>query len=137
QLVGGELLRGADRLVDRGQDHVLKELGVGGIDRLGIDRQLQEPQIAAHLDLHHPAAGARLDHLVLELFLGLHHLALPLPHLLHHRVQIQPSGPASRHAAPSSSVSNSSASNSDFSRSINSSSLSCSSSSREPASCSP
>src|SRR5439155_15350124 len=34
----GELLRAADRLVGGGRDHVLEQLGIVGIDRVGVDR---------------------------------------------------------------------------------------------------
>ena len=43
-----------------------------------------------------PAAGARLDDLVLELLLRLHHLGLHLLDLLHHRVQVQAAGATAR-----------------------------------------
>src|SRR6266511_747908 len=131
ELGGGELLAGANRLVDGGENHVLKKLRVLRIDRLRIDGDLEQAQIAAHLDLDHPAAGTRLDDLVLELLLRLHHLGLHLLDLLHHRVQLEPSGPgcsghlaASSSASRSSASSNSSASNSDLSFAISSSSLS-------------
>ena len=88
-LARGELLGGADRLVDRGEDHVLEQLGVLGVDRLGVDRDLEQAQVAAHLHLHHPAAGARLDGLVLELLLRLGHLGLHLLGLLHQRVEVE------------------------------------------------
>ena len=94
-LRGRELLRGADALVDRGHDHVLKELGILGIDRLGVDRDLEQAHVAAHLELHHAAAGAGVDDLVLQPLLGLVHLGLHLLGLLHHRVQVEPAGAAS------------------------------------------
>src|SRR5215216_2695131 len=65
--LAGELLGGADRLVDGGHHHVGEDLGVLGVDRLGIDPDLLEDEVAAHLDLHGAAARARLDRFVLEL----------------------------------------------------------------------
>ena len=62
-----ELLGLADRLVDGGDDHVLEHLDVLGVDRVGVDRQRVEPQVAGHHDLDHPPAGARVDLLLLEL----------------------------------------------------------------------
>src|SRR5262245_1081650 len=64
-LRASEVLGGTERLVDRRLDHVGEHLGLLGVDRLGVDRDLAEGEIAAHLDLDHPAAGARLDYLVL------------------------------------------------------------------------
>src|SRR5687768_11479847 len=43
-----QLLRRADSLVHRGEDHVLEELRVVRVDRLRADLKLQKPQIAAH-----------------------------------------------------------------------------------------
>ena len=70
----GQLLGGAQALVDRRLNHLGEQLGLLGVDRLGIDRDLAQGQVAAHLHLDHAAAGARLDHLVLELLLRLQHL---------------------------------------------------------------
>src|SRR6185503_4825190 len=56
----GELLGGAERLVDGGGDHVLKELGLLGIDRLRGDGDLAELQVAGHRHLDGAAARARL-----------------------------------------------------------------------------
>ena len=67
----GQLLGGADRLVDRGGDHVLKQLGVLGVDRVGRDRDLAQRHVAGHRHLDHAAAGAGLDGLVLQLLLRL------------------------------------------------------------------
>ena len=90
-----ELLRSADPLVDRRHDHVLEQLGILGVDGLGVDRDLEQAHVAAHLELHHAAARAGIDDLVLQPLLGLVHLGLHLLGLLHHRVQIEPAGPAS------------------------------------------
>ena len=55
----------------------------------GIDRDLEQAQVAAHLDLDHAAARARVDDLVLELLLRVGHLGLHLLGLLHQRVEVE------------------------------------------------
>src|SRR5688572_1899722 len=83
-----QLLGRADRLVHRGLDHVLEHLDVLGIDRVRVDRQLLQLQLAADLHRHHAAAGAGLHDLVLQLLLSLRHVGLHLLDLLHHLVQV-------------------------------------------------
>ena len=46
------------RLVDGGEDHVLQQLGVLGIDRLGIDRDVLDDEVAGDRHGDHAAAGA-------------------------------------------------------------------------------
>src|ERR687898_1768383 len=111
-LVGGQLLGGADPLVHRCLDHVLQHFDVVGVDRAGVDRQLLQLQLAADLHGDHPAAGAGLNDLVLQLLLSLGHVGLHLLDLLHHLVQVRLS-----HQSFSSSKT-SSASNSARSRSM-------------------
>src|SRR4051794_5982529 len=76
----------AQRLVDRGEHHVGKQLDVLGVDRGGLDVQRLEAQVARDDGLDHAAAGRRLDALLLERLLRLllrgHHLLGLLEHLL-------------------------------------------------------
>src|SRR5918997_1829743 len=88
-LARGQLLGRADSLVDGGLHHVLEHLDILGVDRAGVDRQLPQLQLAADLDGDHPAAGAGLHHLVLQLLLRLGHVGLHLLYLLHHLVQVR------------------------------------------------
>src|SRR3954468_6201067 len=124
-----ELLGGAQRLVDRGQHHVLQQLGVVGVDRVRGDRDRLHDEVARHLDLDHAAAGGGLDLLVLELLLGLHHVLLHLLDLAHHLLHVRGLGhQASPSLLGSGSGTISSASNSDLKRAtISSSEGGCSS----------
>src|SRR5215211_712567 len=129
--VRGQLLSGADRLVDGGEHHLRKHLDVLRVGCARIDRDLEEAQVAAHLHLDHPAAGARLDDLVLELLLLGGHVRLHLLELLHHRIQVEPAGPLRSPGHPVASFGSASvaslvtsislASNSDLKRSMSSS----------------
>src|SRR4051812_33765598 len=110
-----QLLRRADRLVHRRLDHVLEHLDVLGVHGAGVDRQLLQLQLAADLHGDHPAAGAGLHDLVLQLLLSLRHVGLHLLDLLHHLVHVR----LTHQSFSSSAVSKtSSASNSARSRSI-------------------
>ena len=73
-----ELLGGAQALVHGRQDHVLKQLGVVGVDRLGADRDRLDDEVAGDLHGDHAAARRGLDLLVLERLLRLHHVLLHL-----------------------------------------------------------
>src|SRR3954466_7520833 len=84
-----ELLGGAQALVDRGEHHVLEQLGVVGIDRVRGDRDRLDHEVAGHLDLPHPAAGGGVGLLVLERLLGLEHVLLHLLDLLHHLLHVR------------------------------------------------
>src|SRR3954451_10194690 len=119
-LAGGKLLGGADRLVDRGLDHVLEHLGILRVDPVRIDLELLQHEVAAHLHGDHAAAGGRLDGLVLELLLRGHHVVLHLLDLLHHVGHVRRLG---HQALGSSSGRISSASNSDTRRATSSSPL--------------
>src|SRR5439155_2033049 len=70
--------RRAERLVDRGEDHVLEDLGIAWIDRFGVDLDLFDlaGAVCGHGD--HAAARRRLDGLLRELALCLLHLLLHL-----------------------------------------------------------
>src|SRR5512137_2686326 len=70
----------AARFVDRGEHEVLEHLDVVLVDDLGVDLQAADLLLAVHLDLHHTAAGARLDHDGRDLGLD---LLLRLRELLH------------------------------------------------------
>src|SRR5919204_175749 len=83
-----ELLGGPQGLVGGGEDHVLQQLGIVGIDRLGRDRDRLDHEIARDLDGDHPAARRGLDLLVLELLLGSHHVLLHLLDLLEHLLHV-------------------------------------------------
>ncbi len=120
-LLLGQRLGRADRLVGRGEHEVLQQLDVLGIDRGGIDHDVLDLQIAGHLDLHHAAAGGRLDRLVLELLLGGHHVGLHLLDLLEHLLHVRL---GHQWASASSSWVSSSASNASLKRAITSSSVS-------------
>src|SRR4029078_9220245 len=89
QLRLDQALRRAQRLVDRREDQVLEHLRVVWVDRLRVDLDLADLAVARRGDGDHPAAGARLDGLVLELFLRLLHLALHLLDLLQHLVHVE------------------------------------------------
>src|SRR3954468_11354345 len=84
-----QLLGGAHGLVDGGEDHVLQQLRVVGIDGVGRDRDRLHDEVARDLDLHHPAARGGLDLLVLELLLRLEHVLLHLLDLLHHLLHVR------------------------------------------------
>src|SRR6185436_10876629 len=99
-----ELLGGAHALVDRREDHVLQEVGIVGVDGLGGDHDRLHDEVARHLDLHHAAAGGRLDLLVLERLLGLEHVLLHLLDLAHHLLHVRRLG---HQASPSFSSSGS------------------------------
>src|SRR5438128_2220262 len=86
KLAVGELLCGADRLVGGGQNHVLKELDVFGIDRVRIDPDLLDLEVPRDLDRHHASSGGGFHDLVLELLLRLRHVGLHLLDLLEHLV---------------------------------------------------
>src|SRR4051812_7216064 len=84
-----ELLRRAQALVDRGEHHVLQQLGVVGVDGLGGDRDRLDDEVAADRDLHHAAAGGGLHLLVLELLLRGSHVLLHLLDLAHHLLHVR------------------------------------------------
>src|SRR4051794_4477372 len=84
-----ELLGGAQALVDGGEDHVLQQVGIVGVDRFRRDRDRLDHEVAGHLDLDHPAARGGLDLLVLELLLRLEHVLLHLLDLLHHLLHVR------------------------------------------------
>src|SRR5688500_18152753 len=124
-----QLLRRAERLVEGGKDEVLEELDVFGVDRVRIDRHLDDLELSRHHDLDRAAAGGRFDALVLQLLLRLRHLGLHLLDLLEHLVHVR----RLRHRqVPSSSSKTSSALNSAFRRSSSSSSESAASGSSSP-----
>src|SRR5215217_86099 len=102
-----QLHRLAQRLVDRGHDHVLQHLDVLGVDGVGVDRERLELEVAAHRDLDHAAAGRSLDELVLELLLSGQHLFLHLLRLLQQRSEVGRLGHHDSSSAGSSSASNS------------------------------
>ena len=102
-----QLHRLAQRLVDRGEDHVLQHLDVLGVDRVGVDRQRLQLEVAGHHDLDHAPAGRRLDPLVLELLLRGHHLFLHLLGLLEQGSDVGRLGHQDSSSAGSSSASNS------------------------------
>ena len=102
-----QLHRLAQRLVDRGHHHVLQHLDVVGVDRVGVDRERLELEVAAHRDLHHAAAGRGLDDLVLQLLLGGEHLLLHLLRLLQQGSEVGRLGHHDSSSAGSSSASNS------------------------------
>ena len=121
-LGGRELLDLAQRLVDRRGHEVLQHLDVLGIDGVGVDRDRLQAQVAGRDDLHHPAAGGRLDALLLQRLLGLLLLGHHLLGLLEHLVQVR----WLRHQAVSSGGASgmiSSASNSVTKRATHSSSV--------------
>ena len=91
-----QALRRAERLVDRRGHHVLKQLRVVRIDRLGRNLDLDDLERAGRLDRHHPAARGGFDRLVLQFLLGLGHLGLHLLRLLHQLVQIHCHGSSFR-----------------------------------------
>src|SRR6185312_9601893 len=99
-----ELLRGTQALVHRGEHHVLEELGVVGVVRVGRDHDRLDDEVAGDLDLDHPSARGGLDLLVLELLLRLHHVLLHLLHLAHHLLHVRRLG---HQASPSFSSSGS------------------------------
>src|SRR3954470_10891307 len=84
-----QLLGGAQRLVDGGEDHVLEQVGVVGVDRLRRDHDRLDDEVDRDLDLDHAAARGSLDLLVLELLLGLEHVLLHLLDLLHHLLHVR------------------------------------------------
>ena len=102
-----QLHRLPERLVDRGEDHVLQHLDVLGVDRVGLDLERLELEVARHDDLDHAAAGRGLDALVLELLLRGHHVFLHLLRLLEQRVRLGGWGIRTPPRAGSSSASNS------------------------------
>jgi diguanylate cyclase (GGDEF)-like protein/PAS domain S-box-containing protein len=57
ELVRGELLSRTHRFVGRGEDHVLEQLDVVGVDRLLVDRDRLDDEVSGHLNGDHPAAG--------------------------------------------------------------------------------
>src|SRR5579872_358898 len=63
---------------------VLERLNVLRVDELRIDRDALHFLVPRHDDSHRPAAGAALDGLAPQLFLGLHHVRLHLLELLEH-----------------------------------------------------
>ena len=78
----------ADRTVDRTHEQILEHLGVVGIDRLGLDRDLDDLERAGGLDRDRAAAGGVLDELRLQLLLSDLHLLLHLAELGHHLLGI-------------------------------------------------
>src|SRR5919107_507950 len=84
-----QLLGGAHGLVDGGEHHVLEQVRIVGVDRLGRDRDRLDGEVPGDLDLDHPAARGGLDLLVLELLLRLHHLLLHLLDLPHHLLHVR------------------------------------------------
>ena len=118
-LVGGELLRRAQRLVDGGQHGVLQHLDVLGVDGVGVDGDRLDGELAGGDDLDHAAAGRCLDALVLERLLRGRHVLLHLLDLLEHLLHVR----LGRHQDVSSGSSSGriSASNSSTNRSISSS----------------
>src|SRR5919112_5524478 len=115
-----ELLGRAQRLVERGGDHVLEHLDVLGVDRVGVDRQRLYAHVAREHDPDHAAAGGRLDGLGLELLLRLLLLGEHRLGLLEHLVEVGRLG----HQVDSSSGGRTSASNSSTKRLTSSSSVS-------------
>src|SRR2546423_1308355 len=84
----GQLLRGADGLVDGSQHHVLEHLYVLRIHSVRVDPDLLDFLRAGDAHGHHPATSAGLDLLGLEGLLCLRHLVLHLLDLAHHLVDV-------------------------------------------------
>src|SRR5215218_2211633 len=118
ELLRRQLLRRAQALVDSREHHVLKQLDVLRVDRLGVDRDRLDLQVPADLHGHHAAARRGFDDLVLQRLLRGNHVRLHLLDLLEHLLHVR-----LRHQAPPSSSISSSASNSATKRSTRSSSV--------------
>src|SRR5438105_5972112 len=78
----GQLPRMLERFVHSGHDEILQHLDVLG--RARVDAHRDELLRACRHRAHHTTTGARLDRLVLELFLDLAHAVLHLLDLLEH-----------------------------------------------------
>src|SRR3954447_22004560 len=61
-LLFGELLRGAESVVDGGHDQVLEHLDVVGIDCGWVDRDADELLLAGHRRANDAAARGPVDH---------------------------------------------------------------------------
>src|SRR4051794_190035 len=117
-----ELLGRAQRLVDGGEDGVLEHLDVLGVDRVRVDGDRLDRELARRDDLDHAPARRGLDAFVLEGLLRRHHVLLHLLDLLEHLLHV---GLGRHQGVSSGSGSDSgriSASNSSTKRSISSSS---------------
>jgi hypothetical protein len=88
ELAVGQFLRGPQRLVGGGQDHILEHLHIFRVHRGWVDLDALDLDGARHLHRHHAAARGRLDHLVGQVLLHLGHVGLHLLDLLHHLVVI-------------------------------------------------
>src|SRR5207253_640349 len=77
-LVGHQLLRRPDALVDRRDDQVLQHLDVGCLEQRGLDADLYQLELAVDDRRHHPAPGARLDGTGADLLLHRRELLLQL-----------------------------------------------------------
>src|SRR5581483_4678983 len=103
QLRLGERLRRAQRLVHGGEDGVLEQLRVVGVDRLRVDVDLLDLSGAGRLHGDEPAAGRGLDHLLRQLLLRLLHLCLHLLRLPEQLVHVEA---LARHQSSTSRASN-------------------------------
>ena len=91
-----ELIRLLDGVAHGGQDQILEQFDVGGVDDRRIDHDLLELQTAGHLHPDRAAAGASLDHLSGRRLLGVHKILLHLSDLGEQRAEIQAAGRASQ-----------------------------------------
>ena len=83
-LLVGELVDAADGLVDSSHNHVLQHIDVLGIERIGVNSEVDELHLAVDSHLDHAAAGRGVDGLGLEVLLRGGKLLLHLASLLHH-----------------------------------------------------
>ena len=72
------------------EHHLAEDLGVLGIERRGVDPDLADLQVAAHLHEHRAAARGGLDDLLAQLLLGELHVLLHLLDLGHHLLHVGP-----------------------------------------------
>ena len=82
-LGGGDFLGLREGLVGRGQNHVLEQLGVAGIERLGVDLDCVDRTVARGDNLHSAAAAGCFDGAGSERGLDLFHLLLHARSLFH------------------------------------------------------
>ena len=83
-LAVGDFAGGAEGLIGGGDDHVLEELGVRGVQRLGINFDGGDGAVAFGNDFDGAAAAGGFDGASGELGLHLFHLLLHALGLLHH-----------------------------------------------------
>ena len=83
-----QLLGRAQRLVDGGEDHVLQHLDVVGVDRVGVDRDRLDDEVAGDLTVTMPPPAEASTSSCLSCSWAAIHVLLHLLDLLEHLLHV-------------------------------------------------